>query len=69
MDSKYGASKQSAIENNFKFSNDRCDHLISTSLRDLSKQYQDLSREIANSQDIDKGNISEIVQVTNSNKK
>lgn len=69
MIKKYSESKQSVAGKNFKYSIDSCNPLISTSLRDLSKQYQDLSREIANSEDLNKDDISEIIQATNSDKK
>ena len=61
MDSKNGEPNHSAAETRFKFSIDSCNHLISTSLRDLSKQYQELSRAAANSEDLNKKGIAQSV--------
>ena len=69
MNSKHGKSKHSSAGIKFKYPIDSCNHLISTSLRDLGKQYQDLSHEIANSEDMKKKAKSDIVQQTNSYKK
>ena len=69
MDSKSGESNISTAESNFKFSNNSCDHLIATSLRDLSNKYKDLSREQVNSKDLNKKDIAKIVQGTNLDKK
>lgn len=46
---KYGQSNSSAEGRVYGYQIDSCNHLISTSLKDLSAKYQDLSSETTDS--------------------
>ena len=59
MDSNHGEPDPSAGESNYTVSNDGCTHLISTSLRDLSKKYEDLSHEQADPIELNKTDIGD----------
>lgn len=52
MNSKSDQSDPSADESIHEFPIDSCDHMISTSLRDLNKKYKDLSHEKLDSTDV-----------------
>ncbi len=54
MNSKLNQSNPSSNGENYEFPVDSCDHLISTSLRDLNKKYRELSRKHPEAGDYDK---------------
>ena len=61
MNSNSGQSSPSDDGGAYEFPIDNCNHLISTSLRDLSFKYKELSREQADSTDLTKKNKTGIV--------
>lgn len=67
MNSKSGRSKSSDIGAAHESPVDVCDHLISTSLRDLRKKYKDLSHVQGEPADLDKKKLDKIVELTKSN--
>lgn len=54
MNSKYNPSQPFAEESVYEYPTDSCNHLISTSLKHLNEQYQNLSPEILNPTDFNK---------------
>lgn len=58
MKSNSGKSNLSGDRRAYEFVTDSCDHLTTTSLRDLSLKYKELGREQADSIDLTKKNIT-----------
>ena len=52
MNLKHDESEPSSNGKNYESPIESCDHLISTSLRDLSKKYEDLSQGQSNAGDV-----------------
>ena len=68
MNSKYDESDLLDGESDFSYSIENCNHLISNSLRDLSKKYKDLNREKPNFRKLNKKTINESLQSKKSDK-
>ena len=64
MNSEFGQSKPSADEGPYKYPVDSCTHLISTSLRDLRLEYQNLSPNQVDSTDLNNKDLAKIIQGT-----
>ncbi|WP_153307429.1 hypothetical protein [Desulfospira joergensenii] len=62
MNSKSGRSKPSADGSSHEHPMDSCTHLISTSLKDLSAEYQNLSYRQADAADSNKKDLDGTVQ-------
>jgi hypothetical protein len=62
MNPNSGQSSPSDDGGAYELPIDNCNHLISTSLRDLSLKYQELSHEQADSIDLTKENKTEILK-------
>jgi hypothetical protein len=61
MKSNSGKSNPSGDRGTYEFHIDNCNHLISTSLRDLSFKYKELGREQTDSIELTKKKLTEIV--------
>ncbi len=65
MSSKYGQPNPSAKGSTNEHPIHSCNHLISTSLKDLSEKYQNLSPKQVDSNDLGKKNLAKMVQENN----
>lgn len=61
MKSNSGKSSPSGDQGTSEFHIDNCNHLISTSLRDLSSKYKELGREQTDSIELTKKKLTKIV--------
>lgn len=62
MKSKSGQSNPSADEGVYEYPIDICNHLVSTSLRELSSKYQNFSPKQVDSTDLNKKKLTKIFQ-------
>lgn len=69
MNYKSGESNPSIDGGDYECPIDSCNHLISTSLRDLSLTYRDLKAKRVDPADLNKKDLIKIVQDTKSNLK
>lgn len=65
MSSKYSQSNPSAEGSINEYPIHSCNHLISTSLKDLSEKYQNLRSKQVDSNDLNKKKLDKIVQENN----
>ena len=62
MDSKYGQSNNSSTKRAYELPIDSCNHFISTSLRDLSVKYKELSFDKADCIDANEKDLTAVDQ-------